>query len=136
MNLEVSSIISREFEQQLENGLSVEEAAVEPRNYIPLSVRMASPSGELAAGLTGATYWRWLHIKLLWVSETLRRQGIGSQLVLAAEKEARSRGCIFSLVDTFSFQAPEFYKRLGYEELASLKGFPPGASRIYFWKEL
>ena len=52
----------------------------------------ARHGGEIVAGLTGFTHWNWLTIKYLWVAESLRHQGLGSRLVLAAEREARPGG--------------------------------------------
>ena len=90
----------------------------------------------MKAGLTGETFGNWLCIHYLFVAEQLRKMGIGSDLLAAAEKEAKQRGCKNAFVDTFSFQAPEFYKKHGYKEVFSLNEYPYTGKRHYYTKEL
>lgn len=89
---------------------------------------------EIVAGLYGFTLWNWLHIRYLWVAEGLRHQGLGRQLMLAAEQEARIRGCDHAHVDTFSFQAIPFYERLGYSVFGQLEDYPVGHTRTFLQK--
>lgn len=65
----------------------------------------------------------------------LRRSGIGSRLIAAAERHAVEFGCHSAWVDTFSFQAPNFYPRFGYREFARLD-YPPEHQRIFLQKQL
>jgi ribosomal protein S18 acetylase RimI-like enzyme len=90
----------------------------------------------MLAGLIGNTHGNWLTIKFLWVSEKLRRQSIGSQLLKKAEETAKERGCQYAFLDTFSFQAPEFYKKYGYKEQFKLEEYPLKGKRYYFTKTL
>jgi hypothetical protein len=53
----------------------------------------------------------------------------------AAEGRAVERGCHSAWVDTFSFQAPGFYPKLGYEVFGELD-YPPGHKRIFLQKRL
>jgi GNAT superfamily N-acetyltransferase len=92
--------------------------------------------GAIVGGLSADTYFRWMFIALFWVDEEFRGQGFGSKIIHAAEKEARKRGIKNAYVDTFSFQAPGFYKKLGYREFGRLKGFPAGHQRIWMTKAL
>lgn len=104
--------------------------------YRPLSVFFRNEDGNIIAGLTGKTFWDWLHIEYLWVDEARRGQGLGSRLLRAAENEAIARACIGSTLDTFSFQALEFYKKQGYSQLGSLSGYAGDYSRHYLEKKL
>lgn len=88
------------------------------------------------AGVRFVLAFEWLFVHWLWVADAYRRHGIGSQLLGAAETAAREHGCRAAYLDTFTFQAPEFYKRLGYREVGRLNDFPPGQSRIWFSKSL
>ena len=89
-----------------------------------LSIFVRDDAGEIAAGLHGWTWCGACRVQSLWVRQNLRRQGYGQRLLGAAEQEARARGCDQLLLDTFSFQAPLFYKKLGYEVIAVVEGFP------------
>lgn len=99
-----------------------------------LVIPIRGDDGTLAGGFWGATMFEWLHVGLLFVPEALRSQGVGSALMATAEAEARKRGCRGAFVDTFSFQAGPFYKKLGYTQFGILDDYPPGHSQIYFSK--
>lgn len=89
------------------------------------------------AGLTATTFGSYLRIVLLWTSDALRGQGVGAKMMLIAEDEARRRGCTWSIVDTFSFQAEGFYAKLDYERAAVVLGvFQGRASTIHMTKRL
>jgi GNAT superfamily N-acetyltransferase len=92
--------------------------------------------GAIVGGLAADTYLDWMFIALFWIDGKFRGKGFGSKIILTAEKEARKRGVKRAYVDTFSFQAPGFYKRLGYREYGRLKGFPAGHARIWLSKAL
>ena len=97
---------------------------------------LRAPDEEIVGGVIGATHWDWLQIDLMWVREDLRGRGYGHRLLVAAEEEARQRGAKNAYLDTFSFQAPGFYKRHGYEVFGELKDFPTGHQRYYLTKQL
>jgi GNAT superfamily N-acetyltransferase len=91
--------------------------------------------GEVMAGLVGTTYAGWLFVAELWVHADLRRRGIGSQLLALAEHRAAALGCHSAMLDTFSFQGPEFYPRFGYEVYGTLD-YPPEHKRLFLKKRL
>ena len=97
---------------------------------------LSGPDWEIVGGVIGSTYWEWLHPDLLWVKEELRGQGYGHRLLMVAEDEARRRGAKNAYLDTFSFQAPDFYKRRGYQLFGELLDFPPGYQRLFLTKQL
>ena len=104
------------------------------RDYKILMVLLRDEAGSIVGGLYGNTLWGWLEISLLWVAESQRVARLGSRILAAAEQEAIARGCRYAKVETFSFQALEFYKKHRYEVFAELGDFPEGES-FYFLKK-
>lgn len=101
-----------------------------------LCFAVRAPDQEIVGGVIGATYWDWLHIDLMWVKEEYRGRGYGQRLLALAEEEARQRGAKHVHLDTFSFQAPGFYERYGYQVFGQLDDFPEGHQRYYLTKQL
>lgn len=101
-----------------------------------IGVFVLDENGNKIAGLTGSTVGNWLSIELLWVSEALRGEGVGSKLIEAAEQQALASGCRFARVDTFSFQARPFYEKLGYQLQMTLHNYPVEHERYFFTKIL
>lgn len=108
----------------------------EPSKSEPLNIYVEDEQGNLIAGMVAETFGNWLEIEYLYVQENLRGQGIGSNILNRAEKEARERKCKYSFVNTYQFQAPNFYKKHGYEEVFALKEYPYTGERYYYTKEL
>jgi GNAT superfamily N-acetyltransferase len=79
---------------------------------------------------------KWVFVELLAVAEEGRGKGIGGQLMARLEEEARLREMDGIWLDTFSFQAPDFYKRLGYSEFGRIDGYPKNEARQFFLKRL
>lgn len=104
--------------------------------YAPLQIFLRDDSGGIAGGLIGGVAYGWLFVRILWLADEHRGGGHGERLVRAAEEEARSRGCHAMWLDTFSFQAPAFYARLGFQEFGRLDQYPAGHSRHFLWKPL
>jgi len=77
-----------------------------------------------------------LHVDFLWVDERLRGQGQGKLLLEKMEQTAKEHGCRLITLDTFSFQAPDFYKRNGYEVFGKLEDHPKGFSQYFLQKRL
>ena len=102
----------------------------------PLNIYLEDEKGNLVAGMVAETFGNWLEIEYLYVSDDLRGQGIGSKILEMAENESRNRGCKYSFVDTFNFQAQKFYEKHGYKEVFALKKYPYTWERYYYTKEL
>jgi GNAT superfamily N-acetyltransferase len=97
---------------------------------------LRTPDEEIVGGVLGEIYWGWFYLDLLWVKDELRGHGYGHQLLTRAEDEARQRGAKNAYLDTFSFQAPEFYKQHGYQVFGELQDFPVGQQRYFLKKQL
>ena len=105
----------------------------EPRLLV---IPIRSDSGIVTGGLWGVTLFRWLEVEMLFVPRPMRGQGVGSALMAAAETEARDRGCLGIRVDAFSFQAGQFYEKIGFSLFGALEDCPPGHQRLFFQKRL
>ncbi|HBH02251.1 MAG TPA: hypothetical protein DDZ42_10080 [Candidatus Rokubacteria bacterium] len=90
-------------------------AATGRAEYSSLSIFLRGAHDEIRGGLLGAIWGEWLHVAILWVAEPLRGRGHGRALLAAAESHASERGCHDAFLETFSFQAPAFYQKLGWQ---------------------
>lgn len=111
-------------------------AHIGPSNSRPLQLFLRDDLGRIVGGLLGEIRWRWLYVGILWVSSELRGHGYGSELLSAAESEARSDGCVGIYLDTFEYQARPFYEKHGYELFGTLEGYPPGYRHYQLAKHL
>ena len=92
--------------------------------------------GVLAGGALARWWGTACELQQIWVDEALRRRGIGAALMRQVETTAIEHGCEMIYLDTFSFQAPEFYYQLGYHTACRFDGFPDGQSKFILQKSL
>lgn len=121
----------------LKGLLGYNESKVGPSRRKALTLVIRDSKRRVMAGLKGHTHFEWLFIAILWVDDRYRGRGIGTRLVRRAEREAIRRGCRHAWLDTFDFQAPHFYKKLGYQRFGTLHSYPaPGHRRYFLTKDL
>jgi ribosomal protein S18 acetylase RimI-like enzyme len=101
-----------------------------------LAVLVRDAGGEIVAGLHGWTWGGTGLVQTFWVREDLRGQGLGRRVLAAAEAEAVRRGCWQMHLDSHRYQAPGFYRRLGYEVIGELPGWPGDDVRVFLRKTL
>lgn len=106
-------------------------AVAGPSRLRPLVVLLHDDAGAVCGGLWGRTLYAWLLIDMLVVPMPLRGRGLGTAMVRRAASEARRRDCIGMMVDTLDFQAPGFYRRLGFTLCGVQNDFPPGYRRLF-----
>ena len=102
----------------------------------PIEIIARNELNEIIGGLYGRSLWGTLEIKTFVVKTENRNEGIGRKLIEQAEKEAKNRNCRFISLDTFSFQAPEFYEKLGFIKIGTETDFPKGFEKLYYRKKL
>lgn len=107
-----------------------------PPEILPLAVLLKDEVGTTIGGLWGTSVFRWLVVSLVFIPERCRGDGFGTKIMAEAERIAKERGCIGIWLDTYSFQAPAFYERLGFERFGAVDDHPPGRSRIFMRKRL
>ncbi len=101
-----------------------------------LAIFVRDEDHRIVAGICGNTWGGWAEIRQFWVEEARRRQGLGTRLLAAAEREACRRGCRQMLLMTFSFQAPAFYAKHGFEVVAVVDDHPHGHQNMLLRKRL
>jgi len=116
--------------------IAYNEAKTGRKDHRPIVVAIHNDADHIIGGLWGRTAFDWLFIELLFVPESLRGQGVGTDLMRRAEELAVARGCHSAWLDTFEFQARGFYERLGYSCFAQLGDYPVGSSRYFMSKVL
>lgn len=114
------------------NLAQVPQLASAPSHEFALVVRK---DGEIVGGALAELDWDWLYIDTLWVSDALRGQGYGQQIMLAAESYAAQQGITHCYLFTSSFQARPFYERIGYTLFGEQADRPRGHTIYYLRKE-
>lgn len=105
--------------------------------WTPLDYVAKNENGEEIAGiLAGIGYWNGLEINILWVKDDYRKKGLGTYILKYVEDVAKAKGAKIAMLDTFDFQAEEFYLKNGYMPVGEIQNFPDGHRRIYFSKRL
>ena len=92
--------------------------------------------GNLLGGFRGEIYFHWLFINVLFVEESQRRKGLGTRLLAEGEAGAIAKGALHARLETFEWQAPGFYLKHGYRELARMPGYYQRYSLSLMVKEL
>lgn len=88
----------------------------------------------MIGGISGNVYWDGLEIDTLWVGQEYRGQGIGQQLLAAAEEYARENKAVVAFLKTVD--AREFYQRSGYHVYGVLEDRPRGSLLYHMKKRL
>ena len=102
-----------------------------------LDKKITDDNGNTIAGCVARMYcWNVAYIDSLWVDIKYRGNGLGARLLAEIEKTAKAKGCYLIHLDTFDFQAKEFYDKQGYELFGVLEDCPKGHCRYYFTKKL
>ncbi|TYQ27769.1 GNAT family N-acetyltransferase [Pseudanabaena sp. UWO311] len=129
---------SDEIEFVMQQIINFNRNRVGEGNYKHLAIFLRDVDGHIVGGLVGETYWQWLYVDVLWVQDSFRGEGYGDALLATAEQEAvkRERGCKYAYLETFSFQALDFYQKRGYVIFGELTDFPQGYNRFFLKKDL
>ncbi|MBU5590147.1 GNAT family N-acetyltransferase [Clostridium sp. MSJ-4] len=141
MNNFVIEESTREGCQVVDNGIveynySKVPFTQEP-SFLPINRVIKNLEGDIIAGINSVLYcWNCLYIDVLWVKEDSRKDGYGSALLNEVEKIAKEKGCELVHLDTFDFQAKDFYLKHGYEVFGVLDDCPSEHKRYYMKKNI
>ncbi len=101
-----------------------------------LSILLKDEDEHLRGGAYGWVWGSCCYIRYLYLAEDLRGHGHGRQIMQAVEAEALAHRCTMIVLETHSFQAPGFYRKLGFEPVGRVEGYPRGHQYITLMKRL
>ena len=111
--------------------------ATQEENFIDLSRKVLSEDGKILAGIIVRMYcWRCIYIDTFWIDESMRGEGLGTLLLEEVERVAKENGSHLIHLDTFDFQAKDFYLAHGYSVFGELEDCPKGHTRYFMSKVL
>ncbi|WP_214742602.1 GNAT family N-acetyltransferase [Exiguobacterium sp. s48] len=115
------------------NASQLPDEVKHPIEHVSFIVR--DDDNQIVGGVTGTVFWYSMHIHFLWVDEQLRGEGYGTELMTRIEQCAIEHQCHLIQLDTFSFQAPDFYIGLGYEVVGVIENHPTTEHKQYYLKK-
>ncbi len=101
-----------------------------------LAVLLRGPDGKVVGGAYGWTWGGTCYIRHLFIPASMRGQGLGSRIMRMVEEEAVARRCEQIVLETHDFQAPGFYRKLGFTNVAAVEGYPRGHRYLTMLKRL
>ncbi|MGG7218693.1 GNAT family N-acetyltransferase [Clostridium butyricum] len=109
---------------------------IQESSFIWINRVIVDTYGDIIVGINSKMYcWNCLYIDVLWVKEEYRKEGLGSKILNEIEKVAKDKGCYLIHLDTFDFQAKDFYIKHGYDTFGILDECPQRHKR-YFMKKI
>jgi ribosomal protein S18 acetylase RimI-like enzyme len=140
MNYSICESTKEEVEK-VDNGiveynLSKVPFTQEP-SFVSINRVIRGEDGEILAGINSILYcWNCMYIDVLWVKEEFRGKGFGSALLSEVENMAKEKECKLIHLDTFDFQAKNFYLNHGFEVYGVLEDCPIEHKRFYMKKNI
>lgn len=128
---EVQGLIARGIQTHASAAIGLPE-----QMWLAANVFVQSGDGEILGGALGNTWGRWLFVSDVWVDKAIRGKGYATRLMTAIERLAIERRCIYSYLDTFSFQARPMYEKQGYKVFGTLEDHPIGHTHWFMRKSL
>lgn len=92
--------------------------------------------GKVIGSITGRAYYNEVHIGDLIIDKEHRRLNLGSKLVKTVEEAYKGKGYDKITLTTFGFQAPDFYKKLGYTLEYVREDKDPKLCKYFYCKSL
>ena len=121
----------------VDQGLGEANAAAAPLHEVqPLACFARTADDAVIGGAVGRTWGPCAELQQLWVDPAHRRGGLGARLLREFESAAIGRGVTDVYLETLSFQAPDFYRALGYKVAHALAVYPRGIVRYLLVRHL
>ena len=105
--------------------------------YMSLSFILKDSNEQIIGGINATLYcWNIMYVDILYVEDFYRSKGYGKMLTTKAEEKAKQNGGYMAHLDTFDWQAKEFYENIGYGVFGTLHDCPHGHNRYFMKKNL
>ena len=101
-----------------------------------LSCLVEDGEGRCLAGCDAFRFGELAVVDILWVDEGCRGQGLGARILTRVEEEATRQGARRLELNTFGFQAPGFYEKLGYRRFGAVEPAVGEYGHYFYVKEL
>ncbi len=115
--------------------LGRENLQTSPWDRRTFTVVLRAPDGALLGGAHAILNMGLVEVRGLWIEPSCRGAGHGRRIMAALEREAFGRGATRAALDTYEWQARDFYEKLGYRVFGTLS-YPAGPRRFYMEKDL
>ncbi len=134
MNLELIEQPEQAIYDRIQGGIRAYNQQFLPskEQHLQVALLAKDESGELLGGMNAYFYATCVFVEHLWVDENQRKSGLGSALIKRIEEEAKSRQVTDMFLDTYSFQARDFYIKHGFTEVGKYTNFPAKGIDKYF----
>ncbi|MBL4585152.1 MAG: GNAT family N-acetyltransferase [Pseudomonadales bacterium] len=101
-----------------------------------ISSFVKTEDGLVVGGILAQINWDWMHVQGLWIDDSIRADGWGSKLMAKLEQYALTKGIAHIRLETTSFQALDFYLKLGYSVFGELPDMPAGHTSYFLQKAI
>ncbi len=137
MNETICKITSTEEIKIIEDSLdmySASQCEMPFEEAFEIIGRCIKEGGEIKGGIVTELELKvGIHIRTFWLDESVRGKNLGTKLLREVEEEGKEKGATFAYLETFDFQAKDFYEKNGYGIFATLD-YPTG-NTMYFMKK-
>lgn len=113
--------------KEYNNSISFYHKISRSEDYVKY-VNLEIKGDNFIAGLSARIYWKCLEVDDLFIDQEFKRKGYGTKLVKTIIEIALEKQLNFIWLKTFSFQARDFYEKLGFTVVGVLEDYPPGES--------
>lgn len=130
-------VLTEELKKKIYEGFSHHAIEMTGHDEKFDSIAFVAMEGAMFAGaVVVERFWHALHVKYVYVSDHYRNQGLGSRLMDRALAYGLEQNCPFAFVETMSFQALDFYQKMGFVLDFTRSGYAHGTSFHYLSKKL
>jgi len=92
--------------------------------------------GGLCGYISESQFGSWAHVNYVWIDESRRLQGLGTELFKRAEIYALTKNCQTIQLFTWAYQAVGFYEKLGFECIGVVPRWIENYDAVFFRKKL